>query len=224
MYSLLKECIFIYRFQKLIHIEIDVHGIDVIARKVYFDLWGEEVTENNKYKLTMLKYILNNIGLYYDYRYRHDIICYLVKALELRKIIPSKNLLSHCGAREYAPAKNGQNILKHGVSFNEFIDGGSHDFGLNSIGGLPENRILTFATLDNDCDLKNKAFGFCISESHNSKLRIISARKFTINNYKSVINSAVKGNKEENRNLERKMWELMREIAKEHAIGMIVKI
>lgn len=78
--------------------------------------------ETDNEKKNMLMYLLIHAAL--DTRIdneedtRHDILCCVAKALNLSPI-PNENIYSKNSLCQYDPAKNGKNILKHEISFNE---------------------------------------------------------------------------------------------------------
>lgn len=96
------------------------------------------------------------------------------------------HLYSTCELYEFNPAKNGQNLVKHGVSFREVISY-SKNFGSLNI-PCPHSkdgeRIVSFS----DLDLENNKLGFSLSEIQgarycisivkniNGKFRFISSR------------------------------------------------
>ena len=80
--------------------------------------------EADNEKKNMLMYLLMHAAL--DTRInidneedtRHDILCCVAKALNLSPI-PNENIYSKNSLYQYNPAKNGKNILKHEISFND---------------------------------------------------------------------------------------------------------
>ena len=228
MNKYIKEIEEIKLFSNLINEHIEKNGLNSVLEKLCNKLWNEK--EPSIEKKLRLKYIIGNISLYENYHYKHDILCYIIEALNTEELnlypenLPRKNLLSSSSIREYDIIKNGQNILKHNVSFNEFFDGGSDDFALYNI-SLPEGRVISFATLKDDEEF-SPAFGFCISENTNSlKFRPISARKFTISNYEEIIDNAVKDKKlrKLDKNKEEMIWQPLREEAKKNARSIMTK-
>lgn len=207
-------------FSQLLREYIRDNSLEIVVEELSSKLCKVDCNE-----IKRLKYIIEHIESYKDYRYQHDVLCYIVKILNIYpKELPKENLLSVGWTREYDPVKNGQNILKHNVSFNEFFDGGSDDFALYNI-SLPEGRVISFATLKDDEEFSS-AFGFCISENTNSlKFRPISARKFTISNYEEIIDNAVKDKKlrKLDKNKEEMIWQPLREEAKKNARRIMTK-
>lgn len=113
-----KDGVEILEMQNELNSYIDTEGIDdaieIIRAKLNFP------KERNI--ITMLKYMLNNISLYKEMESkRHDILCFFIKSLGIREParIPKVNKRSYTKLRSFDPAKNGQNILKHGVSFTD---------------------------------------------------------------------------------------------------------
>lgn len=226
-------------FSKLVTDFIEKTSLEDATRLLCKKLWGinyeNSLNDNGSERITKLKFILSNIGLYKDYRYQHDILAYIVKALNLYDgDIIRKNVLSCSELRAYDPVKNGQNILKHDISFNEFTDGGCSYFG-NLIIPIRDGRTIFFAKLKG-----NGEYGFCICEKsqginsgvvkeiellckkiiglkdeltwnevqeiikeelskiefpQSPKLRMISAMKFTKENYKQIIEATLKKDK-----------------------------
>lgn len=74
-------------FSKLVTDFIEKTSLEDATRLLCKKLWGinyeNSLNDNGSERITKLKFILSNIGLYKDYRYQHDILAYIVKALNL---------------------------------------------------------------------------------------------------------------------------------------------
>lgn len=106
----------IYSLQEKIDEFVDTNGINSTISKLreYLDL-----SEHDNAKL---KYCIGNtlIGKFIPDHLKHSIICCIAKSLEFQNI-PHENIYSKNELIEFDPAKEGKNILKHGIHFNEII-------------------------------------------------------------------------------------------------------
>lgn len=239
MNDYLKELEEIQVFSKLIADFIEKNSLKDAVRILCNKLWNMdyETYDRDSERIKKLEFVLSNIEFYTDYRYQHDVLCYIVKSLNIyNKPIPKRNILSCGELREYDPVKNGQNILKHDISFGEFTDGGCSHFG-NLIIQTRDGRGIYFAKFTG-----KGSYGLCICEKLDSiendlltkiqdlchlaikikeenkltenerhefykeklstltfpsppRLRIISAMKFTKENYRKIIESTLKKDK-----------------------------
>ncbi len=143
----------IIELQKAIHSYIDIHGIhdSIKTLKKYLDL-----SDGDNMKLT---YVLENTeisGVIQRENEKHDILCCIAKALNCyEKELPKENIYSKSELYEYDPSKNGKNILKHEVSFNEICSYLNTDKG---------NLITHTRTRQGEA---RDVYFFIIDESHN---------------------------------------------------------
>ncbi|MFA0323252.1 hypothetical protein AB4519_02505 [Vibrio splendidus] len=137
-----------------------------------------------------------------------DIYLYVIKNIrpsefELYKID------SHAyskGMTEYDPAKNGQNLIKHGLSFNEVTSYSDGKFGvLNVYCPADEGeRIVTFSPLVpfkngfklslpiNESVNTKESYVVSIVQSTGSGFRFISSRCMSSKKYKKTLSNALK--------------------------------
>ena len=85
-----------------------------------------------KSKFENLKKLISNLltdNNYFDYRL--DYLCLFIKELGLleKSEVPNRSLYSYSKLRQYDPAKNAKNILKHGISFRDVTDDSNCFFG-----------------------------------------------------------------------------------------------
>lgn len=134
-----------------------------------------------------------------------DIERYALKYL-LPEEYKSLALGDHCYSSselyEYDPPKNGQNIIKHGLSFGEVVSY-SKKFGTLLVPCPDEKdgeRLVIFSDvvledytlslpLDN-IDSSTENFTLSIAQSRNGKFRFISSRLLSKNNYKENMDQA----------------------------------
>ncbi|WP_439238794.1 BrnT family toxin [Lonepinella sp. BR2919] len=129
---------------------------------------------------------------------RHDFLCLFVKELGILEgqDIPQRNVYSHSPIREYEPAKNAKNILKHGLSFRDIADDFYVRFGdlITHTHSKGENRNIYFSQIKRDNHTKF-VMSVCMLPNSNivniPPLRFISARYFTEKNYEKVIQRAI---------------------------------
>ena len=112
--------------------------------------------------------------------------------------IPENHLLSKASLYEYDPAKNGQNILKHGLDFGAVISYGGSDYGrlISYTNSEIEDRFVIFSKYyvnnENNIflsdDKKNEDF-LCIATiatNVNIGFRFISSRALKVKNDKEL--------------------------------------
>ena len=102
---------------------------------------------------------------------------------------------STCETYEFSPAKNGQNLIKHGISFGEVVSY-SKKFGTLLIPCPDSNdreRIIAFSDLDLEnkyklhlplSEIKSTRYCLSIVKSINGKFRFISSRLLSSNKKK----------------------------------------
>lgn len=142
----------IKKFQVLIHQyidEIEEDSIDekrrVVANKIQREL---KISGNDSNKLTQIIFTLENAISLYPENLQHDILCFFIKSLRISDVeIPKKNFYSEQFDYEYDPAKNGQNILKHGISFQDVIENSNNNLGeiCAETEGEGEKRFIYFS-------------------------------------------------------------------------------
>lgn len=105
---------------------------------------------------------------------------------------------------EYDPPKNGQNIIKHGLSFREVVSYSSQ-FGTLLV-PCPDNnngtRCVIFSDLDAGIDggnlelpissMTGKLYTMSIAQHSSEKFRFISSRILSKNSYKEIMGRAFK--------------------------------
>lgn len=105
---------------------------------------------------------------------------------------------------DYDPPKNGQNIIKHGLSFREVVNY-SFQFG-TLLAPCPDNnngtRCVIFSDLDSGDNGRNlelpisgmagKLYTMSIAQQSSKKFRFVSSRILSGNSYKAIMGRAVK--------------------------------
>lgn len=105
--------------------------------KVKSEIEKQEVKERITYYLDNLQ----NLHLFNGFRYGNDVARALALKLGvLKKVKVNKhNILSyHASSRQYDPQKNGLNILKHGLGFDEVLSTTNGTFAELSVGVFEE--------------------------------------------------------------------------------------
>lgn len=196
----------IAEMQKSIDDFIKSHGIDNAIEQIRECL---ETPKNGNERLK--KYLKGDFTGHEYISEKHDILCCLAKALKCYpKPIPTENIDSNTDTYQYDPAKNGQNILKHNLSFNQicsFIGNRGvlivHTATKKTEKKDREPRLVYFLGIEdrkndegrkNDEDTENKNKNIknvmAICAGNTSSLRFISARYFS--NKKEEIEDVLK--------------------------------
>lgn len=114
------------------------------------------------------------------------------------------HIYSTCELYEYDPPKNGQNAIKHGLSFREVVSYSSQ-FGTLLVpcpDKYNETRCVIFSDLDAGTDGKNlelpmpglsgRIYTMSIAQQVPEKFRFISSRVLSKNSYKEIMGRAFK--------------------------------
>lgn len=139
---------------------------------------------------------------------RLDILLYVLKSICWEKydsLDSMSHLCSHSEIYEYDPAKNGQNIVKHGISFSEVVSYASK-FGALMV-QCPDDtdlhRIVIFSDLSNlneqyklmapisSSDLSG-SFVLSIVQNRELRFRFISSRLISKKRYLKTLRNALK--------------------------------
>jgi hypothetical protein len=125
-----------------------------------------------------------------DQFYRFDIEEFALKAIFpifYKDIQTIQHRYSSCENYEFDPAKNGQNIIKHGIGFGEVISY-SRNFGTLFIpcpddGDIERLIIFSDLVLESDCELElplakinGTSYTLSIGKQIDGKMRFISSR------------------------------------------------
>lgn len=169
----------------------------------------------NNSRFELLKEAINR-RLNVSYPESWDIERYALKHL-LPEEYKSLALGDHCYSSgelyEYDPSKNGQNIIKHGLSFGEVVSY-STKFGTLIVPCPDEKdgeRVVIFSDmvlkdknlslpLDNN-NFQKENYTLSIAQSRNGKFRFISSRLLSKNSYKENMDQAFRNIYKENKNL-----------------------
>ncbi|EPN9976914.1 hypothetical protein ACT5BL_003530, partial [Vibrio cholerae] len=166
----------------------------------------DELKLGDKRKSILFNVLRGKVPL--GFHQKLDIYLYVIK-----NIFPSDfddyKINSHSyskGRIEYDPAKNGQNLIKHGLSFNEVVSYSGESFGVLNVRCPADEgkRIIMFSRLElleNDYKLDlplndsiNNDISYVISvvQSTDSGFRFISSRCMSSKKYKKTLNNALK--------------------------------
>lgn len=106
-------------------IEKIIKGLNV--KKVKSEIEQQEIRARIAYYLDTL----HEIHLLSTFEYGNDVARALALKLDVLKtlIINERNIMSYGDLRQYNPKKNGLNILKHGLSFDEVLSTKNNSFG-----------------------------------------------------------------------------------------------
>ena len=240
-YTIFDEQNEIQRLHSVVDKYVNNRGLSNVAKELYFYIWVYDNKGNRKEKLEQwlntksgrnlqnklepskrldrLEYLLSNLkndaSIFHE---QHDYLCLFVKGLDLLDIseIPKRNIYSCSSLREYEPAKNAKNMLKHGISFRDLTDNHNCCFGdlITHTNSNGEDRNIYFSRIVVDGDIKY-VMSICKFPERDFEqkpdippLRIISARYFTEDNYEEVIKQAIK-----DENLDEAVLNGLRELA-----------
>ncbi len=233
-YSIFDEEKEISRLYNVLNNYISECGLDNVAKELYYLIWVYDYKEDRKEKyqdwlasksgrnllnktepksrFEKLKDLISNLLTDNNYfEDRLDYLCLFIKELRLleKSEVPNRSLYSYSELRQYDPAKNAKNILKHGISFRDVTDNSNCVFGdlVTHTHSKGEDRSIYFSRVllnnefkyimsicqhpDSESDLEIGKLADQIMNSVPS-MRIISARYFNKNNYKEVIKQAIK--------------------------------
>ncbi len=113
---------------------------------------------------------------------------------------------SKCDLYEFDPPKNGQNVMKHGVSFGEVVSF-SKNFGTLMVpcpDGTDTERLVVFSELTIDCgyhlalpldsmDFTKEMYALSIVHKRGGGFRFISSRTFGRASYRKAMYQSFKG-------------------------------
>lgn len=137
-----------------------------------------------------------------------DVFLYVIKSLfreEFDSLDTRQHLHSSCELYEFDPPKNGQNIIKHGISFREVVSYSSK-FGSLMVRCPDEkdlDRIVIFSDLSNlngqwrlelplNPKFKSDCYVISIIHIRNMKFRFISSRVMSKNKNRKTLKNALK--------------------------------
>lgn len=166
----------------------------------------DELNLGSKRKDLLFSVLRNKVDL--RFHEKLDIFLYVIK-----NILPSEFELhkidSHAyskGMTEYDPAKNGQNLIKHGLSFNEVTSYSDGKFGVLNVHCPADEgeRIVMFSPLVpfksgfklslpiNESVNTKESYVVSIVQSTGIGFRFISSRCISSKKYKKTLDNALK--------------------------------
>ena len=165
-----------------------IRDINQDRKEMFFNL----LTEEN-----------NRLRTYSDF----DVTLYAISIIDedfFKKLNVKRHCESHSDSMEYDPRKNGENIIRHGISLRESI--GCNRFGTLIINAYSEKdkRSAYFSDINMSMlelpipETMHHKFTLTVAENKYPKIRIISVRTFGKKGYKKVFNKGLLGDIYEN--------------------------
>ncbi len=157
-------------------------------------------------KQTLIEILIGKVDI--DFYNKLDIFLYAIKNLfrdEFESLGAGKHLYSSCELYEFDPSKNGQNLIKHGISFGEVVSYSSK-FGALMVPCPDKNdleRVVIFSDLANLSDehhltlplnpnVQSNCYIISIVHIREMKFRFISSRVMSKIKYRKTLNNALK--------------------------------
>ncbi len=157
-------------------------------------------------KQTLIKTVTGEVDI--DFYDKLNIFLYAIKNLfrdEFESLGAGKHLYSSCELYEFDPSKNGQNLIKHGISFGEVVSY-SRKFGALMVPCPDKNdleRVVIFSDLANLADghhlklplnpnVQSDCYIISIVHTRKMKFRFISSRVMSKTKHRKTLKNALK--------------------------------